>query len=1802
MATQDQIMSPAAAEASAAGALGTVVRMKRKLLEVFGEAPNCLLDELTSLIPEPQEENLKSIENKTENIEKILDMIIERGEPACEQFLGELKNMLSQFPELSKLSCDLTESHNSQPSSSPQSLHLQSETIQAHHSQPPPSPQPLHSETIQAHHSQPSPSPQDLHSETIQGQHSQPSPSPQPLTSETIQAHHSQPSPSPQSLPSETIQDKIRTFEEFLAQLGMKTDLNSKLTMKSILNIGKERIKDIDPQKIEDLPWHFLMKLMALNRNARNTQCKMEPSSQASSDGGDESDNMFDSEYNDLYTYFNSTAKSQALSSLHPLDVLCALLHCSDHFLQQEIVSKMSMCQFSVPLLLPAGDGTNCTLMLWAMRDIVKRWRPHSLAGSKGFIEDNVVNVDMPAFSFVRLGKTKLSKSKILNQVLSQAQQHQDFFIHDNMQGGNSERKISNGLVEMSWYFPSGSGSSDIFPEPIMVANLRGDLESNWNQFSFLTRVSSAVFIFTEGISERELRILSNCNLSDTKYYLVISPNPGKEPSREDFLNLQKCMSLMKIENNNLVLKRKTDNDTVLVEKIKSLIKSCLIHSPDKVNFQDRVKEASEFAIDVDENSESCRKAREYVQTITKEINNVVQYKKETMTLQGDLWKEVSQIEKEMCRMKKQGGKDAQEYQSDLIRQLTELKKEQNKHKLPSGIKLFIDAFVDFSQSQKHYFLKWMKMELDSVARRSLFNLQIEYKEKCNKKEKNKEELKQLDQKISDSSLGIEHFLREMGQFYEAECLMFKKKIIQENQRHYSKLPGIAADLLLDGFPLELIDGDASNIPLQWITDVLEELNTKTGERCRMRVITVLGVQSTGKSTLLNTMFGLQFPVASGRCTRGAFMTLLRVEEIFIEELHCDYILVIDTEGLKAPELASLEDSYEHDNELATLVIGLSDITIINMAMENTTEMKDILQIVVHAFLRMKEIGRTPSCHFVHQNVSDVSAHEKNMRDRKKLLEQLDEMTKTAADMEKKCGITTFNSIMNYDIEKNSWYIPGLWHGVPPMAPVNYGYSENVAELKKYLFEFLKSDNIPNKPYNIKEFIIWIESLWKAVKHEKFIFSFRNSLVAQAYNKLTIQFSQWEWDFTKDVYSWVSKTETQIKNQSSDTSHTEALTGYKDELGGLLFKRQEKMKDLLQKYFESDSENVHLIERYKEDFFRSVEFLKEELERNAIKKCHEALNIQKGRIEIQSIESKYQGKIESKVINLLQSCREKNRQLSDRELEKEFDTMWKTTISDLQIKPLICQDINRAILQQLRKNMNRHGSNINGMLQNVKDLKGYAGIDFKMDSKYIDTTVIKRLYNTVKKLLYGQEHNDKVSQFAGSIMELCERSVQEKVCAKWDYNESHFKELLGLIDDKLKSKEGEDLHVNTEFELHIKLLISGRAAAAFQKMHKDFIQENDPYICLNRLKPQYFLMFKCIYQKKDQSQQRAKQFCDLCLKPALTEYINRHLGQEIVDDVLNSSDNMKFKSRSDFQAAVLKDLLEKDDFQEYVKYTRSYESFSKSWIHDRIWDKYEKSSKIETLQIDLLSVIVKKTKDVLKGEKCLKSNNAVNLLRNMCEELKSELVIKRNLLNMVQFGNTADVGQFSGDIQTFLIEVEKQIISEIKSTGFHSVLSKVTLNPVDELLKKVIGCGKQCPFCKVPCEAGGADHKEHSASIHRPQGLGTYRNSETEVLWSSICSTDVVSNNTFANSDTGLKYYPYKEYRTFYPNWSIQPDASIESSDYWKSVFVRFNNKFAEEYEAKPAALPYDWNKITKEQALRSLEKVFNVRFSEIEV
>ena len=297
-------------------------------------------------------------------------------------------------------------------------------------------------------------------------------------------------------------------------------------------------------------------------------------------------------------------------------------------------------------------------------------------------------------------------------------------------------------------------------------------------------------------------------------------------------------------------------------------------------------------------------------------------------------------------------------------------------------------------------------------------------------------------------------------------------------------LPQVMAEIMHEGHALELMDGDASHVPKLWVLAVIEKLKAVCGKYAReknggkMFVLSVLGIQSSGKSTLLNTMFGLHFNVSAGRCTRGAYTQLLPLNDSLRERIDCDYMLIVDTEGLRAPELQL--EGVKHDNELATFVIGLADATIINIFGETPGDLDDVLQTSLHAFIRMRKIEMKPSCLFVHQNVQDILASSKSMVGRQKFQGKLYNMTQAAAKIENCEGeFSVFSHVIKFDDSKDVFYFPNLWKGDPPMTPVNIGYSENAYILKMALIKLTEREKTCR--CSLETFKLRIQNLWEAV-------------------------------------------------------------------------------------------------------------------------------------------------------------------------------------------------------------------------------------------------------------------------------------------------------------------------------------------------------------------------------------------------------------------------------------------------------------------------------------------------------------------------------------------------------------------------------------------------------------------------------------------------------------------------------------------------------------------------------------------------
>ena len=99
----------------------------------------------------------------------------------------------------------------------------------------------------------------------------------------------------------------------------------------------------------------------------------------------------------------------------------------------------------------------------------------------------------------------------------------------------------------------------------------------------------------------------------------------------------------------------------------------------------------------------------------------------------------------------------------------------------------------------------------------------------------------------ASKSIGLENIWRELCHAYEAD------------RSNYKDLPILAAQHLIDGFALEILDGDAGRMSNDWIDAVLRHLDLKLKNQlnrsANIFVLSIMGTQSTGKSTLLNTMF-----------------------------------------------------------------------------------------------------------------------------------------------------------------------------------------------------------------------------------------------------------------------------------------------------------------------------------------------------------------------------------------------------------------------------------------------------------------------------------------------------------------------------------------------------------------------------------------------------------------------------------------------------------------------------------------------------------------------------------------------------------------------------------------------------------------------------------------------------------------------------------------------------------------------------------------------------------------------------------
>ncbi|XDV12107.1 hypothetical protein PO909_000842 [Leuciscus waleckii] len=842
-------------------------------------------------------------------------------------------------------------------------------------------------------------------------------------------------------------QSRVEKIYHLFHRLHLEDRRHNKLRPADVLQIFAHSLQSHESCAEEELIQTFLQKLLMMNYRARYIKTK----EKNKEDHTQQRNNHSSEDESDIFHEMSLSSDGTSHSErIHPMDVQMAVFHCADGFLKQLMVTKLSQCQYALPLLVPDPDTHQIEFPLWTFRQINKSWKMRNTNNETIIQIQPICTAKTPMVSFFRFGSVSSSKSQLMNSLINE--KHNTFF-HRNCPGSSRTRVLMDGVVEIAWFCPSGS-YDDKFTDCVAFCNLHGDAGDHEKQLQILTEMASVNVV-----------LLSQLDMNDKSAAIIQNMYRNSKPLICLFTENESAVTEVKKRKYKIGLRDR--NHSVVPEELRRTINVCLSESSSTFRLEDLSKH-SDIRVD-EEDDEDCRRGREAAQQM------------------------MSLLEK---------------------KDLTEIKEE--------FIKIFIKE-MNSHAANNMYFLKWLRIFLDEYISADLSDLHHKYdemwstvlklKENFDKSEQLKAEqaeLERISEELQAAAFGVEHIMREIGQIYES-CSSVKKNK-KDLQFDFSSLPSLAAEMMISGFPLELMDGDAAHVPVVWISAVLDKLIQKLGDQ-RVFVLSVLGVQSSGKSAMLNAMFGLQFAVSAGRLTRGAFMQLVKVSDEMKTQMNFDYILVVDTEGLRPLELAA-RSTKDHDIELATFVVGLANLTLINIFGENPSEMQDILQIVVQAFLRMKKVKLNPSCVFVHQNISDVTAKEKNMEGRRRLQEKLDEMTKLAAN-EEVYDAEYFSDVIRFDVQNDVKYFAQLWEGNPPMAPPNPKYCENIQELKKTIMSHASKSH-GMMLIDLKD---RIKDLCEALLKERFIF-----------RKLETEYSKWSWS----LRSAMMETENKLHNKSKE--------------------------------------------------------------------------------------------------------------------------------------------------------------------------------------------------------------------------------------------------------------------------------------------------------------------------------------------------------------------------------------------------------------------------------------------------------------------------------------------------------------------------------------------------------------------------------------------------------------------------------------------------------------------------------------------
>ncbi|XP_052818065.1 interferon-induced very large GTPase 1-like [Mya arenaria] len=1030
--------------------------------------------------------------------------------------------------------------------------------------------------------------------------------------------------------------------------------------------------------------------------------------------------------------------------------------------------------------------------------------------------------------------------------------------------------------------------------------------------------------------------------------------------------------------------------------------------------------------------------------------------------------------------------------------------------------------------------------------------------------------LEVLDEEIETTSFTVQHFFREISQI----CNSIIEFDVDRSIAGVSldEITKVYANLISRGATIELIDGDNPYMASYWNQAVFEYIEKhKSVGKCV--ILSILGLQGTGKSTMLNCMFGLNFETGTGRCTRGINGRLLKME-ISSNDNH-GHVFVVDSEGLRAPE-RSITDQNNFDNELATFITGIGHVSLMNVSGENPSELHNVLGVVVYALIRLKHAENAllegQSCMFVHHGVADVTAHQNNLD---ALTKVLDQVTKVAAKSEH----MYFNDVIKFNAISQVFYTPEFLQGNVPATRINPEYSKIVSTVRHRIIQLLVEQG---RGLDMTDIGIRTENVWDGVKSENFIFSFRNGVEIKIYHDINNALNDKLWNFEKELnfhilpryqrkyQGCVTKDDLSMKHKPIFESAMEICESKRQEVEGSI-----------EELFEKGEDSRTAVE-WK---FSELLVVKQKLQdiMNAAKnRLNSYYTIQFLYIETSTIteERKKQLEIKSQEVaeKLIGEC-------SEKDIEDSFKTLWEKFEEDIRqkltvMRPRNLDEMFKSKLLQIYSEDTMHIKN---------HLKAFTAIE-SLHHVLRDNPDVEPLVQYVESSVKGFDETEEVS-------EIIVYDFIRKIKAKCS-----------------EAKTKKDRKLTKMFSINF-VVESSRFALYHFRVHNKLFQKKqgiDSYI--RQYREKIYLSFKVTIGGKQKEKQICKSLCSTILfflNKAIKMKIERIVKTTIEEELCVSKANLLLE----ICTFLAKETDELTAFDNFISYLMAPDSFGKKWLIIRC----EQILFPEVQDKKSFKEISKRTIDIVFGFvneslKRLKNHSEVNIRLQKAVDLFSQIIESLDI-------DSTDIESVCHSEMNELVNV-KDLANYIEPAfdtereSLRKTFCSVTVNTIetfinlqyDALFKHLWGCFEKCPFCKEPCSL--RNHSiaaKHQCKQHRILGcLGV--KTEWKTFYQAPCDSSI---NTYTewfdcqivnyvcknhqNHGNSQERHLFRKYKTFFPHWDIIPSSDVrESSTYWKWFMYRFRERLCEYYGFTSDGIPDNWSYISAHEAIQSLRLCYS--------